>query len=154
MFGVAPADQMIERGRRGAVLVVDLDRFKEINDSYGHRAGDLVLIGVSSALRESLRSDDIIARIGGDEFALVLADASEPEVADLVALVTEVVAAQRFAFDSSASVSASVGMSCFGPGRLVRADTALARADRAMYRAKTGGRGRCGDATPNTVSAP
>jgi len=144
-------EQMIERGRAGIVLVVDLDRFKEINDSYGHRAGDLVLIGMSSALRENLRSDDIIARIGGDEFALVLADAGEQEARDLVTLISEVVEAQRFAFDSSVSVSASVGMTRFGPGRPAGADIALERADSAMYRAKTGGRGRWGDATPTAA---
>ena len=77
----------------------------------------------------------------------MLADAGEQEAADLAALVSEVVEAQRFAFDSSASVSASVGMTCFGRRGPVEAETSLARADIATYRAKTALAQRWGDAT-------
>jgi diguanylate cyclase (GGDEF)-like protein/PAS domain S-box-containing protein len=127
---------LLDSGHRGAVLVADLDGFKEVNDRYGHRAGDLVLVGIASALRESVRREDIIARIGGDEFAVVLTEADEQEAHELADVVEEVVGSQRFGFDPSACVSASVGVTSFGPEGPSGAGEALARADSDMYRSK------------------
>ncbi len=127
---------LVDRGGTGAVLVVDLDGFKEVNDCYGHRAGDLVLVGIASALRDSLRREDIIARIGGDEFALVLNEANDQDARELADVVEEVVSSQRFGFDPSVFVSASVGVTTFGPERPSGAGEAIARADVDMYRSK------------------
>ena len=128
--------ELLASGHTGAVLVADLDGFKEVNDCYGHRAGDLVLVGIASVLRESLRREDVVARIGGDEFALVLSEADEQAARELADVVEEVVSSQRFGFDPSAFVSASVGVTTFGPERPSGAGEALARADADMYRSK------------------
>ncbi|MDQ4071486.1 MAG: diguanylate cyclase [Actinomycetota bacterium] len=128
--------ELLHSGHTGAVLVADLDGFKEVNDCYGHRAGDLVLLGVALALRENMRRDDIIARIGGDEFALLLTEADEQDARELADVVEEVVSSQRFGFDPSASVSASVGVTTFGPERPSGAGDVMARADVEMYRSK------------------
>jgi diguanylate cyclase (GGDEF)-like protein/PAS domain S-box-containing protein len=126
----------LRNGEEGAVIVVDLDGFKEINDTHGHRAGDLVLLAIASALREAVREEDIVARIGGDEFALVLRSIGEQEAAELAQVIDGVIAGQRFDFDPSSSVSASVGLTTFGPARPADVDEVMARADVAMYRAK------------------
>ena len=117
-------------------MIADLNSFKQVNDSYGHRAGDLVLVTVAAVLREAIRDSDIVARIGGDEFALLLADAEEEEDARAVAaLIAEVLRAQRFTFDPDASVSASMGVAAFVPWETT-STALLAEASRAMYRAK------------------
>jgi diguanylate cyclase (GGDEF)-like protein len=127
------------RGTSCGVIFLDLDRFKTVNDSLGHAAGDELLVTVARRIDESLRSADTAARLGGDEFAVLLEDLAGPEEAVLVAervadaLRTPVVVQGREVF-----VSASVGIAV---GR-VGASELLRQADVAMYRAKAEGKGR------------
>jgi diguanylate cyclase len=131
-------DQAFETSERGvAVLWIDLDHFKEVNDIFGHEVGDEMLVAVADRLRSVVRDTDDIARMGGDEFAVVLPDVVESEAA----MVAERVLATLTDRDSfRVQVRASVGMgwqmSGISDGRaLVR------RADQAMYRAKAAGGG-------------
>ena len=132
-------------GGRVAVLFVDLDNFKIVNDSLGHGAGDRLLEAVAERLRRVLRPDDVIARFGGDEFTVLLANVHDERhalrVADRLAgalrapLVLD--GEQRF-------ITASVGLSLAGPGDDRAEPQALLRdADAAMYRAKELGKARC-----------
>ncbi len=121
------------------MLVVDLDHFKEINDSHGHRAGDLVLVSVASALRDAVRGEDVVARLGGNEFAVIAPGACEEEAQSIAALVAEVVSAQRFLFDAQTSITASVGVTAFSPEQQPTAAALLAEADKTMCRTKAGG---------------
>ncbi len=139
--------QMLVRSRRlgqpVAVLFVDLDGFKKVNDSYGHRAGDEVLVEVASRLSKALRESDTLGRLGGDEFVVAAELAMSGESAETIA--TRLIEALREPFlieDRSAppiEVSASVGIAT-GEGE--RAEQLLRKADIAMYRAKWGGKNR------------
>jgi len=135
------------RGGRGAVLLMDLDNFKAVNDTFGHAAGDAVIERVGAALIARLRSGDVTARLGGDEFGVILRRVT-PEEADRVAaeLLGHVEAALRASADS-AGVSLSVGVAPFGGRFGVAADELLKAADAAMYRAKAGGGGAVERAT-------
>jgi diguanylate cyclase (GGDEF)-like protein len=127
------------RGTTCGVIFLDLDRFKTVNDSLGHAAGDELLVSVARRIDESLRSADTAARLGGDEFAVLLEDLSGVDEAVLVAerivgaLKAPVVVQGREVF-----VSASIGIAV---GR-VGASELLRQADVAMYRAKAEGKGR------------
>ena len=116
-----------------AVVLVDLDRFKPINDRHGHAAGDAVLVAVAARIREHVTG--VAARLGGDEFAAVLAG---PHAVDAVAELAEAIAAPVTlpAGGGTVTVTASVGLTRAEDGDLT---AALARADAAMYRAKTTG---------------
>lgn len=122
-------------GRRVAVIVVDLDSFKTVNDDLGHVAGDRVLRGVAAVMRAAVRDGDDVFRIGGDEFA-VLADADDDAAA------IEIGAAVR----ERTAVTASIGVCLAQPHE--RLDGALLRADSALYAAKSAGRDRAVLATP------
>ena len=82
-------DQAVQRARRRnsklAVVFLDLDGFKEINDAYGHDAGDALLVELAGRLRDNLRASDLIARLGGDEFLVVLEEVQDPEPVEVVA---------------------------------------------------------------------
>jgi diguanylate cyclase (GGDEF)-like protein len=120
------------RGKR-ALLLVDLDNFKPVNDRLGHSAGDELLIGVADRLCEAARADDTVVRLGGDEFAVYLPD-GDAEAAGRVA--TRIVVACGRAFELAAgrtTIGASVGVAL---GDEVDGDTLLRAADAAMYRAK------------------
>jgi diguanylate cyclase (GGDEF)-like protein/PAS domain S-box-containing protein len=132
----------IAHGRGGSLLVADLNRFKHINDTHGHRAGDLVLVTVAAVLRDAIRATDTVARIGGDEFALLLDDAGDRDAQAVATVIADVVRAQRFSFDPDSSVSASVGVATFGGGHDTSPTAVLAEADSAMYRVKGAGTGR------------
>ena len=122
--------------RRGAplsLLLLDLDRFKQLNDSRGHLAGDDALKVVAATIRSRVREVDWPARIGGDEFAAVLPDAAEPEATLIADRLRETVAA-AFAGDP-VPLAASVGTATASGGEL-DAERLLAAADRALYRAK------------------
>jgi diguanylate cyclase (GGDEF)-like protein len=128
-------------GATGALIVLDIDRLKLINDTFGHAAGDAVLKAVVGVLQRHLRASDVIGRLGGDEFALLLWNLTE---ADGVAKASQLEAAidgLGFAFeDRIASAGASAGVAMLGQG--VNAGDALEQADRAMYARKTQRRGR------------
>jgi diguanylate cyclase (GGDEF)-like protein/PAS domain S-box-containing protein len=128
-------------GDRGALLVLDLDHFKAVNDTLGHEAGDQLIVSVANLLRNRLRSSDAVARLGGDEFAILLPDASA-EMAQLVAedIVADV---QRNAVieqgQARRHITASVGVTMFTQGQ-TNPEAVLVDADLAMYDAKEAGR--------------
>ena len=133
-------DVELERCRSGALLVMDLDGFKDINDAHGHHAGDELLRVVAGAISRRLRRGDVLGRLGGDEFAVLLPRCEMPEAARVAAELTALVAGQRFVFDGiERSVTASVGIANVnGDAPAVL----LSAADRAMYSAKAVGGGR------------
>ncbi|HEV7751128.1 MAG TPA: EAL domain-containing protein [Baekduia sp.] len=127
------------RGSTCGVIFLDLDRFKTVNDSLGHAAGDELLGVVARRIDESLRSADTAARLGGDEFAVLLEDLADPEEAVLVAQrISEALHAPVVIQGREVFVSCSLGIAV---GR-VSAPELLRRADVAMYRAKAEGKGR------------
>ncbi len=131
-------------GRPGAVVLLDVDRFKQINDTYGHSVGDRLIVGVADALRARLRGSDAIARIGGDEFAVLLPEidcaGAEAVAVELVAAV----AAHTTHVDGRElpRVTISVGVASFGPQAGLDREALVIAADVAMYRAKEAGRNR------------
>ena len=123
-------------------MLLDLDGFKSVNDSFGHSAGDTLLQRIADALREVLRETDILARIGGDEFALILPD-TDDEAANVVAekLVRAVRSHGSFLRDGRrAVVTVSIGITTLAGRRGVDAAQLLSEADEAMYRAKAAGK--------------
>jgi diguanylate cyclase (GGDEF)-like protein len=137
------AQMIVQAKRHGSplgVLFVDLDEFKLVNDTLGHAAGDELLKEAGRRLQESVRSGDTVARISGDEFAVVVGDLSRPEDAALVA--QKIINGLGAAFEvrgQEVFVTASVGIAAF-PSDGGDAETLLAAADAAMYRAKQSGR--------------
>lgn len=127
-------------GERVAVLFVDLDRFKAVNDEFGHHIGDELLRTVARRLRNSLRASDIVARIGGDEFVIVLPDIDHECDAGIVALkIVEELKNDFSLGEVVANIGASVGVTMFhGTGE--DAATLLRQADAAMYLAKANGK--------------
>ncbi len=134
------AERVARYGAPGAVLVIDLDNFKDVNDAFGHKAGDDLLKGVAGAVRHRIRQTDLLARIGGDEFGVLLpqADADQAQVAadGIVKALGRHVAVLG---DQSIRVTASVGLAMFDG---LSATEILACADLAMYEAKQAGRNR------------
>ena len=123
-----------------AVLFVDLDRFKAINDTYGHAAGDTLLRQVATRLKDCVRSGDTVGRLSGDEFAVMLSNLAKADDAGLVA--QKIVTALAAPFDlggNTGYVSASIGIAVF-PGDGSDPDVLIKNADTAMYRAKEQGR--------------
>jgi diguanylate cyclase (GGDEF)-like protein/PAS domain S-box-containing protein len=124
-----------------AVLFIDLDKFKPINDTYGHQVGDAVLCEVAKRLRSATRASDTVARLGGDEFVIGLANVCDDGVPGLVARKVQQSLSRPIEIDGlSCEIGASIGISRFPhdgqtPEALIRA------ADMAMYRAKQSGRG-------------
>jgi diguanylate cyclase (GGDEF)-like protein/PAS domain S-box-containing protein len=133
---------LAHREARVAVLFVDLDDFKVVNDSLGHGAGDRLLSAVAERLSRVLRPDDVIARFGGDEFTILLrAVATEDDALAVADRVAEALAAPLVLDGEHRYVSASVGLSFGAAGG--DAQALLRDADAAMYRAKELGKGRC-----------
>jgi diguanylate cyclase (GGDEF)-like protein/PAS domain S-box-containing protein len=146
--------QAIERARRAsevcAVLLIDLDGFKPINDEHGHRAGDEVLRMVGNRLKECVRAVDTVSRYGGDEFIVVLDSLTAASGAESVALkiieavsrpISAVWASGHGRIPAQLQIGCSIGISAF-PAEGATPDLLIRRADDAMYRAKQGGRGR------------
>ncbi len=132
--------QARRRGRGAAVLFVDLDRFKLVNDTHGHQVGDQLLAQVGRSLKVCVRQDDTVARLGGDEFAIVIADLARPDDAAIVAQkILDSFAAPFELGGQEAFITASIGVATF-PNDGDGADTLLKCADVAMYRAKESSR--------------
>jgi diguanylate cyclase (GGDEF)-like protein/PAS domain S-box-containing protein len=127
-------------GTPGAVLLIDLDNFKGVNDTLGHRAGDDVLRGVAGLLRHRLRHTDIIARLGGDEFAVLLPQADADHAQNVAGAVVKALSRETAVLaDRSVHITASVGVALME--RLTDVEV-MAYADLAMYEAKEAGRNR------------
>lgn len=122
-------------GSRCALVFIDVDDLKSINDTYGHAAGDEALRAIAHVLLANVRSTDVVARIGGDEFALLLGTISDDDVEQKIAQLTAGIAACQPGFaEGKACLSATFGHAFIHPDD--RADKVLARADSQMYRSK------------------
>jgi two-component system, cell cycle response regulator len=137
------------RGGSMACLMIDIDRFKGVNDGYGHLAGDNALKEIAHRVEGQIRSMDTAARFGGDELAVLMPEATAAEAATLGERIREVIAAEPFALTDhiERSLTVSVGVAAVAPGRhetdmKAMADRLLADSDAALYRAKALGRNR------------
>jgi diguanylate cyclase (GGDEF)-like protein len=132
------AEEAVERGQRGAIVLVDLDRFKDVNDTLGHHAGDELLGVVAQRLPASLRTDDTVARLGGDEFGLILPGIPDAAHAlELLARVREELAATIVLDEVPLSIEASFGVALY-PAHGNTVEVLLQHADAAMYQGKRG----------------
>jgi diguanylate cyclase (GGDEF)-like protein/PAS domain S-box-containing protein len=139
-------DQALEFSRQEniplAVCMLDLDGFKAVNDGYGHAIGDLLLVEVARRLRNIVRGEDVVARLAGDEFVLVLRYVRDlPELRAALNRVLGAISAPYTLHDKELNVFASIGVTLF-PHDNEDAETLLRHADQAMYVAKQGGRNR------------
>jgi diguanylate cyclase (GGDEF)-like protein/PAS domain S-box-containing protein len=133
--------QRCEAGRHVAVLCVDLDLFKNVNDSFGHPIGDRLLKQVAERLRSEVRGDNIAARLGGDEFAIVLGSGVSPnEASDFADQLINVLSARYDIDGIEAVVGASIGIA-LSPGDGATWEELMRNADMALYRAKSDGGG-------------
>ena len=144
LFNFELEQGLLRAGRSGqsvAVVVLDLDHFKSINDSFGHAMGDALLVQVAARMRGVLRQNDLLARLGGDEFALLLTDLSEADVATrVVAKLQAVLQASYRLGEQDVHSGGSMGLAYY-PGDARDGGTLLRYADMAMYQAKQTGRG-------------
>lgn len=125
----------------GALIVLDVDRLKPINDTFGHAAGDVVLKGVVAVLMRHVRSSDVVGRLGGDEFGLLLWNLTEADALAKAAALEEAIDRLTFVFKGRPVVAgASAGLALIGAAD--EAATAMEAADRAMYARKAARRGR------------
>lgn len=128
--------------RQGALLYFDLDQFKYINDTCGHKTGDILLQLIADTLRQVVRSSDLIARLGGDEFALVLPEADEEGAKQLAEKIFRNLQAIDFKMGNQTyKITVSIGIALF-PSQGTTVQDLLTNADLAMYQAKEAGRGR------------
>src|SRR5471032_16594 len=133
--------QAQREGRNLAVLFTDLDRFKSINDSLGHAAGDALLREAAERLRQCVRESDTVARLGGDEFTILINPLPSAEAAGTVAEHVIAALSKPFLIENVENVvTASIGIKVY-PSDGASAEELMRNADTAMYRAKDGGRG-------------
>jgi diguanylate cyclase (GGDEF)-like protein len=136
-----------------SLVILDLDHFKQVNDTHGHLAGDEVLRRVAALLRETVRSVDMVARYGGEEFAVILIEIDRAAAAEVTGRLRRAVEQMAVPFEGQElRVTASFGVSCF-PDDADDKRGLIGAADAALYRAKAGGRNsvRCdmGDSPVN-----
>ncbi|APD12434.1 GGDEF domain-containing protein [Pandoraea sputorum] len=135
-----------------SVAILDIDNFKSVNDRYGHAAGDCALAHVASLISRSIRADDVVGRIGGEEFALLLPHVTKEEAGRLVDRLRDIVATSGSCIPSRDVVpTLSAGVDAFGRGDTLA--TVMARADAALYAAKANGR-NCVVVVPDTEVRP
>jgi diguanylate cyclase len=126
-----------------SLLIMDLDDFKKINDTYGHLIGDRVLVAFCQKCRKSVRGDDVLARYGGEEFAIILPGANLKNALKKARQICDTIAAARYAANDGdsegcLSVTVSIGVAAFKKDD--SAETIISRADKALYKAKRGGK--------------
>ena len=129
--------------RQYSVLMIDADHFKRVNDTYGHKTGDKVLIELSSTAERSLRQDDIVARYGGEEFVVFLPDLSAEEAKGVADRLRETIAKIIVRSDQGDEVTFTVSIGISSSAISDNIDTLIKTSDDALYRAKENGRNRC-----------
>ncbi len=135
------ADEAVRRGGGRAMLILDLDQFKSINDSHGHAAGDAVLVAVAGWINASVRDGDLVGRIGGEEFAILLPRVDQDAAIATAERIRAAIEAGAVPFDGEwLRTTVSIGIALVGIARTH--EDSLRRADSALYRAKDGGRNR------------
>jgi diguanylate cyclase (GGDEF)-like protein len=135
--------QAQRRGKLLAVVYLDLDGFKRVNDTHGHGAGDQLLIALAARMKQALREGDTLARVGGDEFVAVLIDLDNvPACLPLLERLLEAAAQPVTSGDISLQVSASLGVSFYPQAFEIDAEQLLRQSDQAMYQAKVTGKNR------------
>lgn len=139
----AALDRIGREGGSAALFVIDADHFKQVNDTWGHQAGDAVLRDLVSRVREHVRASDTLGRLGGEEFGLVLPGIAADEAMARAEVVRQSVVATPVAFESaSVPLSVSIGVAVAEKGRFAAVDDWMGAADRAVYEAKRLGRNR------------
>jgi diguanylate cyclase (GGDEF)-like protein len=127
-------------GKEFSIMMIDIDHFKKINDTYGHLAGDAVLLQISRIFVETLRNVDTAGRYGGEEFLIVLAETEGGQAQQTAERIRKAVLQHKFVFENrSMRISVSIGVTGIQPGD-ANEDTLINRADQAMYQAKKNGR--------------
>ena len=128
-------DRVARYGEKASILFVDLDGLKLINDSFGHAAGDEALVQVARLLLTGVRKSDVVARVGGDEFAILLGHSDEEQAAETAARLIDIIAGCDFIHAGEAlPLSVAIGAAPIHPDDTI--ETAMARADAEMYRRK------------------
>jgi diguanylate cyclase (GGDEF)-like protein len=127
-------------GTNGAVLMLDLDYFKQVNDSHGHPAGDRLIGEIAGVLRRRTRESDVLARLGGDEFAIALPRCNAAEARAVAESIAAAIREHQPDRDDIDPITASVGVAMFGGDPRTSIETVVSEADTAMYAAKDGGR--------------
>ncbi len=145
------AQQSQVTGEPIALIVIDVDRFKDINDSVGHAVGDRVLQEIAYRIRKQLRAYDLAYRLGGEEFVVVLPGSEREEALRMAERIRSAMAGGKVA---GVDVTISCGVSASAPGSPFDYDDAFAEADSAMYEAKREGRNRCRAARMERQPAP
>jgi diguanylate cyclase (GGDEF)-like protein/PAS domain S-box-containing protein len=131
-------------GAEGAVIVLDIDHFKSVNDAYGHNAGDELIVSIAATLRERLRESDLLARLGGDEFAVLLPKADVKEATHVAEMLVLAIRTSTTLLNGEVKkVTTSLGVAMFaGDAEDLSGETIVIDADLAMYDAKEAGRDR------------
>ncbi len=142
------------KGMSFGLMLIDIDHFKRINDTFGHKAGDEVLTSIALALQECIRPKDFVGRLGGDEFVLILEELTEETAESVGKRIRAAIELYDFSINSlgqSTVVTMSMGLSVVSPGDTVA--SLYERADRALYKSKQLGRNRLSTITERTLNA-
>jgi diguanylate cyclase (GGDEF)-like protein len=147
--------QAARNGAQLAVAYLDLDKFKPVNDTYGHGVGDRLLIDVAKRLKDAMRSGDTVSRLGGDEFALLFAELKdESQMPDLLTRLITLIGQPYFLAGHTINISISLGYTVY-PNDTSEPDALMRQADEALYEAKAAGRNchrRYERRAPNTTA--
>lgn len=145
----------LARGHRygvaGALLMLDLDHFKRVNDTLGHQTGDRVLADIAAALRGRARETDVLARLGGDEFAVILPRCELGEAEEVAGEIATAIRERISGESGVPPITASIGIAPFGTGERLSYESVLSRADAALYEAKGLGRDSVRVFDPSTM---
>ena len=141
-------DKEIQRAKRYkhhlGLIMADIDHFKDINDTYGHLAGDHILKAVAKFFKDFLRTSDIVARYGGEEFAIILPETSKSHTIIVAERLREAIDSMTIEYENrNISVSLSFGISCLEPSKQISNTELIKEADAALYQAKGAGRNTC-----------
>ena len=124
-------------------MILDIDHFKAVNDTHGHDAGDEILKGFSARIRKTVRTADLVCRLGGEEFVVVMPDTPLVVAPRIAARIRSVIEAEAFPLDEqAASIPVTVSIGLADRGRDANPDALFKRADRALYASKASGRNR------------